>query len=678
MATTIQSVAGSINERGVLNGYYRKGFTQSKCISELIANSLDSMDKMNGWNNQLNKKIGFDVHNKIIRMIDNGYGMDRRSATNMFDMHRENHEKDTSRGVSGIGAKPALSILSEKKKVQVLTRVPDGAYLCITVPWDLMYSEGRYSGMITVDYMTDVEKAEFDKERCENQMTSLSGIHGTTIKFPFNSKLVQAIENNFPAVNEENEDCNPLDKIGVIFGRDNFECFYKHYEKIEKISILPKYNYLDGIDDNFYNGKSEDIIELWKKPEGECRFLWRDSEEKTYEIRIVGRGFGKIPERCTVSTTGYTKVAEFKVKVGLRKNSSFFDHNNPIMPEGSSSDKNINPYHTEHLGKDVINFLSCFKLVRNNQLIGTIPPPDTKISSHRANVAAFTEIVMTQCEVSYNPVSTQDCPEDHVMNIQENKNQYDGSSVDKRFTRLVASIKKKKFTEIWNYIQRRVEEYATPPDADTVEPSNITPSNSTPDNSVTQDLIPDNSSSENSATEGSAAEENVSQPQSEYAALLKDFKATYSFKNEPNLDSVRTWVMKWHWGKFRRMPSESDYKIHSSSLFMVHTEAFTGSCPATDFEEIKAPQPESPQPEAPQPEAPQPVIIEPEPPQAEIADIVVSNKTPSDVRPHRRGLVYSDEIIQQLERISLLIGQKEEYTDSETICLYNTLMYYNP
>jgi len=678
MSTTIQSVAGSINERGVLNGYYRKGFTQSKCISELVANSLDSMDKMNEWNNQLNKKIGFDVHNKIIRMIDNGYGMDRRSATNMFDMHRENHEKDTSRGVSGIGAKPALSILSEKKKVQVFTRVPDGAYLCITVPWDIMYSEGRYSGMITVDYMTDIEKTEFDKERYENQMTSLSGIHGTTIKFPFNSKLVQAIENNFPAVNEENEDCNPLDKIGVIFGRDDFECFYKHYEKVGKVSILPKYNYLDGLDDIFYNGKSEDTIDLWKKPEGECRFLWRDSEEKTYEIRTVGRGFGKTPERCTVSTTGYTKVAEFKVKVGLRKNSSFFDHNNPIMPEGSSSDKNINPYHTEHLGKDVINFLSCFKLVRNNQLIGTIPPPDTKISSHRANVAAFTEIVMTQCEVSYNPVSTQDCPEDHAMNIQENKNQYDGSSVDKRFTRLVASIKKKKFTEIWNYIQRRVEEYATSLVADTVEPLNITPSNSTPDNSVPQDSSPEDSVSENSATEESAP-----RPQYEYAALLKDFEDTYSFKNHPNLDSVGTWVMKWHWAKFRRMPDPSDYKRDASSLFMVHNEAFTRSCDATSLEEIKPPQSEAPQPEAPQPEAPQaesPQAESPqaESPQAEIVNVVPSNRIPSDVRPHRRGLVYSDEIIQQLERISLLIGQKEEYTDSETICLYNTLIYYNP
>ena len=658
MITNTQSDAGSINERGFLNGLYRKGFTHSKCISELIANSLDSMDKMDKWGSELNKKIGFEVFDKFIRIIDNGYGMDRRSAIDMFDMHRENHEKDMSRGVSGIGAKPALVILSEKKTVQLLTRVPDGAYLCITVPWDIIYSKGKYNGMIKVANMTDAEKSEFEKERQENQMTSISGIHGTTIKFPFNYKLVQAIENNFPQVNEESEDINPLDRIGIIFGRDNFNCFYKHHKKIGHISMLPKYNYLNGLDYEYYLGKSEDIIELWKNLEDEYRFLWRDSDGKKYEIRTVGRGFGKVPEPCTLSTNGWKHVSEFKVIVGLRKNPSFFDDNNPQNLQSYSTDKNtttINPYHTEHLGKDIINFLSCFKLVRNNQLIGIIPPPDIKISSHRANVGAFTDIVMIQCEVSYTPVSTQDCPEDHAMNIQENKNQYDGSSVDKRFTRLVAAIKKKKFTEIWNYfqksleqhhappvpeipepeiitlvnsildksipqdsgpiwnyVQRRVEQSVAPPVPEVLEPQNITPTNSTPDNSIPQDSGSENTGPEYSTNEDSAPEESAPEPQYE------------------------------------------------------------------------TPQPEVPQPESPQPESPQPEVPKPEAPQLEAPQleapqpVIPNNKIPSDIRSHRRGLVYSDEIIQQLERVSLLIGEKEEYTDSETISLYNTLMYYNP
>jgi hypothetical protein len=177
--------------------------------------------------------------------------------------------------------------------------------------------------------------------------------------------------------------------------------------------------------------------------------LWakNDSLDK-YEIPKVGRGYGTVPEICRNSMLGWTRVGEFTVKTALRIEDSFFNYEQAVLPH-SASQENINSYHSHHLGENPILFLSSYKLVRNNQLIGLIPPPDNKLSSARGNAKSFVEMTMVQCDVSYNPVSTQNCHQDHAMNIQENKNQYDGESVDKRFTRLVFAIKRAKFNEIW-------------------------------------------------------------------------------------------------------------------------------------------------------------------------------------------------------------------------------------
>lgn len=454
MASSVEYAVGSIDERGYLKSFDRKGFTPQKCILELVANTLDAMDKV-GRHLSLSKKLAFHVTEGFIYMMDNGIGMGRDAAKNMFSLHHENHHGDTSRGVSGIGAKPSLSILSEVKTVHLYTRMPEGEYLHIIVPWDMIHREGRYTGMISVCAMTDEEKAEFESQRETRQMMSSSGAHGTTIKFPYNEKLKRTLEDNFLPISGENEDTKPLDRIGIVFGRDEFECVYTHYEGDS--FLLKKYNYLQGAQPEFYRGKSEEIIEMWVTPDKRQRFIWKNTNGEDYEINASGRGWKKEPETVTANTNNCKKLGEFTVAVGLRKNLTFFNHEQPVLPEGASPEKNVNPYHIEHLGKDCIDFLSQFKLVRNGQLIGLIPAPDVKVSSHRAGANMFMNLVMMQCEVRYNPVSNQDNPLDHAMNIQENKNQYDGSSVDKKFTRLLLAIKKKKATEIWEYFESTVK-----------------------------------------------------------------------------------------------------------------------------------------------------------------------------------------------------------------------------
>jgi hypothetical protein len=88
------------------------------------------------------------------------------------------------------------------------------------------------------------------------------------------------------------------------------------------------------------------------------------------------------------------------------------------------------------------------KLVRNNQEIGLIPP-EVNIGSARGDGGQYLKIKLVQCEVSFNPVSTHNNLQDSVMNVQENKNQLDGDSLPKNFTRLVAAIKEEKANRIW-------------------------------------------------------------------------------------------------------------------------------------------------------------------------------------------------------------------------------------
>jgi hypothetical protein len=560
-------------------------------------------------------------------MADNGYGMTREAAENMFAMHRQNHENDSSRGVSGIGAKPALSILSDKKTVVIFTRTPDGEYLRITVPWDRIHEEGRYSEMITIDFMTDAEKFEFENDRQNNQMTSISGAHGTTIKFPYNEKLKRTIEDNFRPIDGENEDSKPLDRIGIVFGRDDFDCVYNHYEEVGNSRALSKYNYLHGIDDDFYRGKSADTIEMWAAYDDRPpRFLWKHSDGKKYEIHSAGRGFSKNPEAFTINTNGYRNVGEFSVKVGLRKIESLFDHEHPRIPDSASVERYINPYHVQNLGEGQNDFLASFKLVRNGQLIGIILPPDVKVSSARGNVKSSIETIMLQCEVSYNPVSSQDNHQDHAMNIQENKNQYDGESVDKRFTRIVAAIKRKKFAEIWQYFESASR--------------------------VVQVQVEEEEEEEEEEMRDELVEEaplpmpmHMHVPVAEQPNTILDFFRTVSNTEVPITSAV-----------------ESSDTVMREEVPIPQVDT-----PANDYATLAVAEVE-----------PTHVAVE-EVPQEILAHVPPTPSPPAipiNVRQYRRGLVHGGELTQELQRVLDRVDANAEYTDENSISIFNMLMNY--
>ena len=105
----IKMKCGSLNETGIIKSFKRQGFNHSKCIMELVANSIDA-----GANS-----IEFRVDRNYIYIIDNGRGMTKENLRDMFDLFRENHLSEKSMGISGLGGKVATCILSKTTEVIV-------------------------------------------------------------------------------------------------------------------------------------------------------------------------------------------------------------------------------------------------------------------------------------------------------------------------------------------------------------------------------------------------------------------------------------------------------------------------------------------------------------------------------------------------------------------------------
>jgi hypothetical protein len=445
--SSLNKKVGSIDEKGYLGGFTRRGFTPPKCGLELFANSIDSLDKVNPPAN-LTKKIVVDVKRETTSLFDNGAGMVIENLDGMFSLHKSNHASDTSRGVSGIGAKPSLSILSEKTEVNLFTHAIGGPYLRATVPWDKIHAQGIYTGMITITEMTEEEKGDYIKERADNGMLNKTEAHGTTIRFKTNATLSSMLHSTFAPITDEDVFKNALDRAGIVFGRDPIDFVYKIYGTLTESIRLEQYDYFGAAESQFYTGKTEHVIQQWHSDKDNSDRYILDKDGEQLEIVPHGRGFVKEPERRTKNMTGFYKVGEWTVLCGMRVDTSVF---NPDAPEEITGAKNPGNYNMDHLGKDCDEFLWSIKLVRNNQLIGLVPPPDSKIGSARGNGESYIDMMLVQTEVRFNPFSTHENHQDRVAGVQENKNQYEGKSFPVALARLVMYLKREKAKKIRQY-----------------------------------------------------------------------------------------------------------------------------------------------------------------------------------------------------------------------------------
>lgn len=597
------SLIGSINEKGYLNGFTKRGYTFPKCILELVANVIDAFEKI-ARQEGFEKTLLFDIYPGHIKFIDNAFGMTREGAGNMFSMHNENHAGDSSRGVSGIGAKPSLSILSMKTHVTLFTRVLNGEYLCISVPWDKIHSTGKYTGMISVKEMTSEQKDAFCKERSDNNMLYESEAQGTTIQFEYNDGLHNVISNNFESISTSSL-TNPLDRIGCVFGRDTLQILYKHHENKENVRKIKQYDYFSQQSPMYYRGFSQNIIEHWHSFKNDSdRFIYH-KDGKAYEINKHGKGYKNEVSESNENMKGYANIGSFRVNVGLLIDKAIFDIENPSRVTDDKlliGGKKRVAYDKEHLGEPEENsdFLFRNKLIRNGQLIGTICP-EQSLGSARADGISRLKIELIQAYVYFNPTSSHDNLQDKVMGIQENKNQFDGDSLPKNFTKLIKHIKAEKANEIIEYFKT----LTTPPQETPLpEPEAPLPEADVP--------LPESPSPE---SESPLPEPHLPLPESPSPDLETP---------SPQPESP--------------LPQEES---------------------PSPQEETPSPQPE---PLSPQPETP-PESEPPSPP---------AEPSPFNVKPHRKGAVGGNELIELMQYIMRSIDTQKTYKE-DYITLFNLL-----
>jgi hypothetical protein len=467
-------MVGSINDSGILQGLNRKGFIPPKCLSELKANSIDA--KANS--------ILYSITASHIKIIDDGNGMKKEAIRNMFDMHKENHAGEKTLGVSGVGGKVSTMVLSEQKTVMMYTKSRDGAYYSITIPWDIMFKEGKYSEMIKVQNMSENEIIDFQKER-ENMKNKDSGV---SIWFPYNDRLVTEIEKQFTLPNDDIENQLSIEnQLCFIYGGFSIDVKYKHYEKPDETMQMIKYDYFGGENNEYYKGKTHEIIKLYEK-KNKYRYIW-EKKDNLFEIKNKGKGFSKDPEPITESLSTWKHLGDYSVLVGCRRDEKYFTETTTEMPQ-SALDIPLE-YEKKHFGESKCIVLCKPQLIRNGQIICSFDLPDVKISNRRGNAKAMFQIRHVKCYLLYDPISNLDNKQDLLCGIQENKNQCT-CLLEIPFLRLIKDIKHKKEEEIWSYFEGIVERNKIPPAVksnsyeepvnDNQEPPNQEPSNQEPSN----------------------------------------------------------------------------------------------------------------------------------------------------------------------------------------------------
>jgi hypothetical protein len=456
---------GKIDERGILQGIYRKGFTPTKCISELHANSIDAQAT----------EIVYSVLKDSIKIIDNGTGMDHDNIIDgIFSIYKENHSNDKSMGVSGLGAKAALAILSNKTKVLLYTKKNLSDYICAEIPWDDMYRDGKYTGMIRIRHMTELEVSEYHFDRTNMNIK----FQGTTIQFGFNEILAHTIRQQFI----KNNEVDPENMLSVIYGRfTDVSVSYKHFEEVNARK-LELYNYFKDTDNKYYKGKSRYDISFYQSTnKEELRFIWHNKDNKDYEIVRSRNGYSKDLKEISTSLVNYKHIGCAVINCAIKRNKEYFDDDNPKMPTAETI---THPYDKRHIGENNSDYLCRVQLVRNNQVIGVFELPDVKISSARGNGELMNEIYYTRCEFTYNPISTTDNEQDLIIGIQENKNQYI-CSMPINLLRLIRHIRKHKSSEIWKYFTNSISQQTPEPVIPEPSPQPVIPEPSP------QPVIPD-------------------------------------------------------------------------------------------------------------------------------------------------------------------------------------------
>ena len=415
-------------------------FNDFSSLCELIGNSIDARAR----------DIVFKTEMDNIRLIDNGVGMNEEKAANMFDLCRANHTNDKSIGISGKGAKGATLRLSKEKETYVFTS--DGTKrLKITVPWDKIMEEHRYSKMITIETMSDDEWERFKSER----ESIGNGVTGTTIVLPSNHDVYHEILDNFSDARKKRA-CN--NRFDTVFGKFMIKMSLIDVNNpTNSVDNLDMYNYFSDEEHHYYNGGYTDNIIVYKdRRTNSTKIVWQSPDGNYYIMKPSRGGISNTPS-IQIIEPQWEYVGEFTYKNALRKDDDVFNQVNPsselpCKPPGKSMGSIDDRYFDCSKNFDTVKAdLSKCGIIRNNHRINDKSIDGFKASSSRADHTTLIRIAFFRTELSYFTVSSQNNLLDDIIGVQSNKNQLNSDGFPKEFMRLLSHIKNKRWEETLTY-----------------------------------------------------------------------------------------------------------------------------------------------------------------------------------------------------------------------------------
>jgi hypothetical protein len=430
-------LAGAWDEPGLIRGLDRRGFTPTKCGSELIANSWDAGSK------KVIFKIVENAHHRKVKQIDIGKGMTTSDLQNMFSIHRSNNQDKQSMGVSGLGGKEANYILSKQKNtpstVYIYTKSINGPFIKVIVPWKKIFDELRYVNQVEYYPMTNLEIDDFINDRSSEFMEDEYYVTGTTIEWNYSDEFLSLLESQFDNDLRKTH-IGFKDRWDVIFGLTGMKIIFDKGDGTAS-KELELYNYFNGDDIDYYTGKKVETIEHYQDINKNDHYIWKNGNGQSFEFSRNGRGISKTLQPCNI--TMWSLIGEYFVYMGLRKNKTLFDEQNPRMP--NSAEMFLCDYDSRFFNIDgqrdfIRNELAKIGTIRNEQFITNFQLDGVNSASSRANWQSMLKIFHIRAEIRYSTLSSQDSPMDIAMGIQENKNQHQ-DSFPVPFVRMVTYFK---------------------------------------------------------------------------------------------------------------------------------------------------------------------------------------------------------------------------------------------
>ena len=447
---------GSRNQEGFVGSLARRGMTANKAGSETLANSADAHSST--FTFQLPKHTD---EMKIIRGIDVGKGMTEVEFDNMYDAEREHHAHEQSMGVSGIGGILSSYTFAKDDHGQlqptsIITKSNHGAFQQSIVPWHYIKEIKQYEGNVTIQAPSDALIQQFYEDRPNGPHT------GVTHHWPYSDTVANLCEEQFKA-KPDTKIIPFADRWSFIFGKHPMSVFLDRNDGTQPIP-LKKYDYMGGLEIDYYRGMTVYVIEAYEDEKGTPYFVWfHPEEEQSYAIVKQGKGYSKEPAVITVQNT-WRKQGELLLTVAMRKDPRIFDERNPKEP--TSSELYLNDYDREFFKeegeKDVVkDYFSKIALIRNGQEITRWTPEGVNVGAARANANAMLPTIYLRAELSYQTSSSQDNKMDEWMGIQQNKNQHQ-HSFPKNLERLLTHLKGIKMTEIKTYFHQVLATFRKP------------------------------------------------------------------------------------------------------------------------------------------------------------------------------------------------------------------------